>query len=169
MEQAFGLLSYKGADCRIAEAVFQEVARTKMPTNDPNCPPHVCNVKGIYYNNALATDGLTGGSEDGGDLDNERDGEFEDDNNKRDGEYKEDDEEEDGMAESNNNSSSFSADKQEQLTVANHDGGQLDVVAATACGRRASDGDQSVVAAALAGKRRLGEAASSKEARKGGQ
>jgi hypothetical protein len=57
------------------------------------------------------TDGLMGGSEDGGDLNNERDGEMEGGNNKRDGEYEEEEDEEDGMAESNNNSFSFSADE----------------------------------------------------------
>jgi hypothetical protein len=85
------------------------------------------------------------------------------------GEYDKDDEEEDGMSENNNNSFSLSADEQGQLTVADDDGGQLDVVAATASGRQASDGDQLNVAAALAGKQRVGEATSSKEAREGGQ
>ncbi len=43
----------------------------------------------------METDGSMGGSEDGGDLANERDGEFERDSNKRDGEYKGSDDEED--------------------------------------------------------------------------
>jgi hypothetical protein len=111
------------------------------------------------------------GSEDGCDLSNERDGEIKGDNNKRDGEYKEEEEEdeEDGMAESNNNSFSFSADEQEQMNVANDDGGQSDVAAALASGRQASDEDRPNVAALLAGKRSVGEAASFKEMRDGGQ
>ncbi len=147
---------------------FQELARTKITTGDPNCPLHVWK-KCIYYKIVLTTDGSMGGSEDGGDPDNERDGEIKGDNNERDGEYKEEDEEEDGMAESNSNSFSYSADKQEQMNVANDDGGQSDVAAALASGRRASDGDQWDVAASLAWKRRVGEAASSKEVRDGGQ
>jgi hypothetical protein len=42
-------------------------------------PPHIRKAKHIYYKIVLATDGSTGGSEDGGDLDNERDGELEED------------------------------------------------------------------------------------------
>jgi hypothetical protein len=53
---------------------FQELACMKVRTGDPNCPPHVCNAKRIYYKIVLATDGSTGGSEDGGDIINERDG-----------------------------------------------------------------------------------------------
>ncbi len=100
----------------------------------------------------LVTDGSTVGPEDGGDFDNERDGEYEGDGNKRDGEYEDGDEEEDGIGENNDTSFSFSANKQEQLTVAAGDGGQLDVTAAAA-----------------SEKRRVGEAASSKEVREGGQ
>jgi hypothetical protein len=51
------------------------------------------------------------------------------------------------MAESNNNSFSFFADKQEQMNVANYNGGLSDIAAAFASGSRASDGDQSNVAA----------------------
>jgi hypothetical protein len=64
----------------------------------------------------LVADGSTGGSEDGGGLDNKRDGEYDGDNNKRDGEYKEENEEEDGMGKNNNDFFSFTADKHEQLT-----------------------------------------------------
>jgi hypothetical protein len=51
------------------------------------------------------------------------------------------------------------------------DGSQLDAaaVAAAASGRRASDGDQSSVLAMLSGKRRVGEASSSKDMRDRGQ
>jgi hypothetical protein len=73
------------------------------------------------------------------------------------------------MVESNNNSFSFSADKQEQMTVVDDDWGQLDVVAASASGRQASDGDQLEVASLSARKRRVGEASSSNEVREGGQ
>ncbi len=74
------------------------------------------------------------------------------------------------MVEINNNSFSFSADK-EQLTMDDDDGSQLDAAAtaAAAFGRWASDGDQLSVLALLSGKRRVGEASSSKEMRDGGQ
>jgi hypothetical protein len=103
----------KNWTAKLLKRKFQKLAHTKHPTNDPNCPYHVWNAKHIYYKIVLATDGSTGGSEDGGDLGDERDGEIEGDNNKMDGEYNKEDDEEDGMVESNNNSFSFSADKQE--------------------------------------------------------
>ncbi len=142
---------------------FQELARTKIPTGDPNMPPHICKAKHIYYKIVLATDGSTGGLEDGGgDLGFERDGEFEED--------KEDDDEEGGMVEINNSSFSFSAGE-EQLTMDNDDGSQSDATAAAAAasGRWASDGDQSSVLAMLSGKVRVGEDSSSREIRDGGQ
>ncbi len=73
------------------------------------------------------------------------------------------------MAENNYNSFSFFANNQEQLTVAEDDGGQLDIATAIASGRWAIDGDWLVLTAASAGKTMVWEAASSKEARKGGQ
>jgi hypothetical protein len=135
---------------------------TKITTGDPNMPPCIPKAKHIYYRIVQATDGSTGGSEDGANLDNERDGEFEDN--------EEDDEEEGGMVEVNNNSFSLSADN-EQLTMDDDNGSQIDAVAvaATASGRWASDGDQSSVSAILSGKRRVGEASSSREMRDGGQ
>ncbi len=74
------------------------------------------------------------------------------------------------MVEINNNSFSFSADK-EQLTMDDDDASQLDAAAVTAAasGRQASDGDQLSVLAILSGKWRVGEASSSKEMRDGGQ
>ncbi len=53
--------------------------------------------------------------------------------------------------------------------MANDDGGELDVVAAAASERRAPVGDQLDVVSLLAGKRRVGEASSSKEVREGVQ
>jgi hypothetical protein len=53
--------------------------------------------------------------------------------------------------------------------VNNDDGGQLDVAAVAASGRRASNGNQLSFLALLSGKRRVGEASSSKEMRDGGQ
>jgi hypothetical protein len=134
---------------------FQELACTKISTGDPNMPPHICKAKHIYYRIVQATDGSTGGSEDGADLNNERDGEFEDD--------EEDDEEEGGMVEVNSNSFTSSADDK-QLTMDNDDGSQIDAAtaAAVASGRWASDGDQLSVLAILSGKRRVGEASSSR-------
>jgi hypothetical protein len=125
-------------------------------------PPHICKAKHIYYRIVQATDGSIGGLEDGADLDNERDGEFEDN--------EEEDDEEGGTAEVNNNSFTSSADN-EQLTMDNDDGSQIDAAAAAVAvsGRRASDRDQSSVSAILPGKRRVGEASSSREMRDGGQ
>jgi hypothetical protein len=125
-------------------------------------PPHICKAKHIYYRIVQATDGPTGGSEDGADLDNERDGEFEDD--------EDDDDEEGGMVEVNTNSFSLSADN-EQLTMDDDNGSQIDAAAAaaTASGRWAFEGDQLSVLAILSGKRRVGEASSSREMRDGGQ
>jgi hypothetical protein len=89
-------------------------------------PPHIRKAKHIYYKIVLATDRSTGRSGDDGDLDNERNAEF--------GEDEENDDEEGGMVEINSNSISFSADK-EQLTVDDDDGGQLGVAAVAASGR----------------------------------
>jgi hypothetical protein len=97
---------------------FHELARTKLPTADPNCPSHVCYAKHIYYKSVLATDGWRVGSEDGGDFNNERNGVYEGKGNKRDCAYEENEEEEDGIGENNNTYFSFSANKQEQPTVA---------------------------------------------------
>ena len=41
---------------------FQELAKKKIPTGDPNCPPHVRFAKRIYRKIVEATDGSTGGS-----------------------------------------------------------------------------------------------------------
>ncbi len=40
---------------------FQELARKKMPTGNPECPPHVRSAKRIYRKIVMATDGSTGG------------------------------------------------------------------------------------------------------------
>jgi hypothetical protein len=108
--QEFVSLSYKRLHHQIVEAQLLRTCSHKVPAGDPNCPPHICNVKHIYNKILLPSDRSTGGLEDGGDLNNERDDEFEGDNNKRDGEYKDDDDDEGGMVESNSNSFSFSAD-----------------------------------------------------------
>ena len=42
---------------------FQELARKKIPTGDPNCPPYVRDAKQIFYKIVQATDGSTGGSD----------------------------------------------------------------------------------------------------------
>ncbi len=121
-------------------------------------PPHICKAKHIYYRIVQVTDGSTGGLEDGADLDDERDGEFEDD--------EEDDDKEGGMVEVNNNSFTSSADNK-QLTMDDDNCTQIDAAAAAAValGRWASDGDQLSVLAISSGKRRVGEASSSREMR----
>jgi hypothetical protein len=155
---------YPTKDCtaELLKHKLQELACTKIPTGDPNMPPHIHKAKHIYYKFVLATDGSTDASEDGGgDLDNERDDEFEDD--------EDDDDEEGGIVEINNNSFSLSADM-EQLTMEDDDGSQIDAaaLAMATSGRWASDGDQTSVLAILSGKQRVGEASSSKEMRDGG-
>ncbi len=92
----------KDCTAKSLKCKFQEFARTKNHTGDPNMHPHIHKAKHIYYRILQATDKATGGSEDGADLNNERDGEFEDD--------EEDEEEEGEMVEVNNNSFSSSAD-----------------------------------------------------------
>ena len=42
---------------------FQELARKKNPTGDPNCPPYVRDAKQIFYKIVQANDGSTGGSD----------------------------------------------------------------------------------------------------------
>ncbi len=56
--------------------IFQELANKKVPTGNPNCPPHIIFAKRIYRKIVEATDGSTGGSDLEGDL--------EDDNNDKD-------------------------------------------------------------------------------------
>jgi hypothetical protein len=107
-------------------------------------PPHICKAKHIYYKIVLATDRSTGGLEDGGgELNDERDGEFEED--------EDEDEEEGGMVEINNNDSSFSADKDQLTMDGDEDGSHINAaaVASAASGRQASDGEQSSVFAIL--------------------
>jgi hypothetical protein len=152
----------KDHTAKLLKRKFQELTRTKIPTGDPNMPPHICKAKHIYCRIVQVTDGSTGGLEDGAELDNERDGEFEDN--------EEDDDEEGGMVEVNNNSFTSSADD-EQLTMDDDNGSQIDAAAAAAAasGRQASDGDQLGVLAILSGKRRVGEASSFREMRDGAQ
>ena len=40
---------------------FQEMARTKIPTGDPNCPNHIRIAKRAYYKLIKASDGSMGG------------------------------------------------------------------------------------------------------------
>ncbi len=70
----------------------------------------------------------------------------------------------------NNNSFSLSADD-EQLSMDDDNGSQIDAAAAAAVasGRWASDGDQLSVLAISSGKWRVGKASSSREMRDGGQ
>jgi hypothetical protein len=155
---------YPTKDCtaKLLKHKFQELVRTKIPTGDPNMPHHICKAKHIYCRIMQATNGSTGGLEDGSDLVSERIGEFEDD--------EEDDEKEGGMVEVNNDSFSLSAHNK-QLTMDNDHGSQIDAAAAAAAasGRQASDGDQSSVLAILSGKWKVGEASSSREMRDGHQ
>jgi hypothetical protein len=126
---------YPTKDCtaKSLKHKFQELACTKIPAGDPNMPPHICKAKHIYYRIVQVTDRSTGGSEDGADLNYERDSEFEAD--------EEDDDEKGGMVEVNNNSFTLSADNK-QLTMEDDNGSQIDAAAAVAAasGRQASDG-----------------------------
>ncbi len=47
---------------------FSEVARMKIPTGDPTCPPHIRRAKRISRKIVQATDGSTGNSDAFGDL-----------------------------------------------------------------------------------------------------
>ncbi len=47
---------------------FQEMARTKIPTGDPNCPNHIRIAKHAYYKFIKASDGSMGGGSDELDL-----------------------------------------------------------------------------------------------------
>jgi hypothetical protein len=69
---------------------FQDLAKSKAPTGDPNCPPHIHSAKRIYRLIVKATDGSDG--ESGGD-----DNDFppNGNDNKDDNEYKGDDYDED--------------------------------------------------------------------------
>jgi hypothetical protein len=52
---------------RTAESLkrkFQELARKKIPTGDPNCPPYIRDAKRIFRKIVQATDGSTGGGSD---------------------------------------------------------------------------------------------------------
>jgi len=54
---------------------FQEMARTKIPTGDPNCPHHIRIAKRTYYKLIKASDGSTGaGSDDILDVEVEEEG-----------------------------------------------------------------------------------------------
>jgi len=53
----------KGRTSESLKRKFQQLARTKIPTGDPNCPPYVRDAKRIYYKIVQATDGSTGGSD----------------------------------------------------------------------------------------------------------
>ncbi len=70
---------YPTKDCtaKSLKRKIQELACTKVLTGGPNYPPYVCNANPIYYKIAPVTDGSMDQLEDGGDLDNERDGAFE--------------------------------------------------------------------------------------------
>ena len=50
---------------------FQELAKKKIPTGDPNCPPHVRFAKRIYRKIVEATDGSTGASDLDDDLEDD--------------------------------------------------------------------------------------------------
>ncbi len=52
---------------------FQELAKKKVPTGDPNCPPHIIYAQRIYRKIVEATDGSTGGSDLKGDLEDYND------------------------------------------------------------------------------------------------
>jgi hypothetical protein len=83
---------------------FQELARKKIPTGDPECPPHVRKAKHIYHKIILATDGSTGGSDAGLGFEVENDGDDDDD----DDEKEEEEEEEEG-----DGSFGFSVDREQ--------------------------------------------------------
>ena len=77
---------------RTAESLkrkFQEMARVKIPTGDPECPRHIRIAKRAYYAIVKATNGSTGGGSDdweGGGLGEEEEEEGEDNGEESEGE-----------------------------------------------------------------------------------
>jgi hypothetical protein len=53
----------KGRTSESLKRKFQQLARTKIPTGDPNCPPYIRDAKQIYYKIVQATNGSTGCSD----------------------------------------------------------------------------------------------------------
>jgi hypothetical protein len=124
---------------------FQELARKKMPTGDPNCPHHVRFAKRIYRKIVAATDGSTGGS----------DVEMNFDEGKED---KDDDEAVDDEDDDEPVNSSFS-NGDDELAVAGDHSAASSVSAAAATGN-CSAGDaagENCSAASSKGKRKEGE------------
>ena len=153
---------------------FQQLARTKIPTGDPNCPPYVRHAKWIYYKIVQATNGSTGGSDVDDDIgvtgetEAERnDGEDDFSNNN------EDDDDDDidvidpaallpRLGESSSGNNSFPADKDERASAR---GGSTDT--ASISSRRESTSD---IASARGGRKgKAGSDAHSKEGGGGGQ
>jgi hypothetical protein len=106
---------------------FQGLACHKIPTGDPECPPHICNAKRIYRKIALATDGSTGGSN-GSDDEGKDDAEEDKEGNNE--EEEEEEEEGDGA----NTSYDFSVDNEQEPEA------EPEAVAAAAGGKNHSLG-----------------------------
>jgi hypothetical protein len=109
---------------------FQGLTRHKIPTGDPECPPHICNAKRIYRKIVLATDGSTGGS-DGSDDEREDDAEEDEEGN----EEEEEEEEGDGA----NTSFDFSVNDEQEPEEAELEA-EPEAVAAAAGGKNHSLG-----------------------------
>jgi hypothetical protein len=101
---------------------FQGLARHKIPTGDPECPPHIRNAKRIYRKIVLATDGSTGGS-DVSDDEGEDDAEEDEEGN---------DEEEEEEGDGANTSFDFSVDDEAEPEA------EPEAVAAAAGGKNTS-------------------------------
>ncbi len=91
----------KERTAKLLRCKFQELARKKMPTGDPNCPPHIRSAKCIYRMIVQATDGSDGlsGDDDASDVDDD------DDDNKDDDNDNVADKEEDDIGDDDNNDS----------------------------------------------------------------
>ncbi len=78
---------------------FQELARKKMPTGDPNCPPHICSAKCIYRMIAKVTDGSDdlSGDDDASDVNDD-----DDDNDDNPNDVVDEEEDDDGNNDDNN-------------------------------------------------------------------
>jgi hypothetical protein len=91
----------KERTAKLLRCKCQELARKKMPTGDPNCPPHIRSAKRMYRMIVKATDGSEGlsGDDDASNVNDDNDN----DNNNNNDNYNVADKEEDEDGNNDNN------------------------------------------------------------------
>jgi len=164
----------KGRTSESLKRKFQQLARTKIPTGDPNCPPYVRDAKRIYYKIVQATDGSTGGSDVDDDIGVTGETEAERNDGKDDFSNNNEDDDDDDidvidpaallprLGESSSGNNSFPADEDERALAR---GGSTDT--ASISSRRESTSDTASARGGRKGK--AGSDAHSKEGGGGGQ